>query len=77
MAKTPTAASAWLTIAVGLKAFSHCGFLVNFQVCIFRASLLAMFEHLAVSNIPTIFLTGQEIAPQYSGVLHGKFFVLS
>ncbi|KAK6145279.1 hypothetical protein DH2020_022099 [Rehmannia glutinosa] len=24
-------ASAWLTLAVGLKAFSHCGFLVNLQ----------------------------------------------
>ncbi|KAL9140952.1 hypothetical protein ABFS82_14G071500 [Erythranthe guttata] len=43
MAKTPLIASAWLTLAVGLKAFSHCGFLVNLQ----------------------------EIAPQYSGVLHG------
>ncbi|XP_051143803.1 probable anion transporter 4, chloroplastic isoform X2 [Andrographis paniculata] len=42
-AKSPFIASAWLTIAVGLKAFSHCGFLVNLQ----------------------------EIAPQYSGVLHG------
>ncbi|XP_047330333.1 probable anion transporter 4, chloroplastic [Impatiens glandulifera] len=42
-AKTPTVASAWLTLAVGLKSFSHCGFLVNLQ----------------------------EIAPQYSGVLHG------
>ncbi|KAK4483115.1 hypothetical protein RD792_010294 [Penstemon davidsonii] len=43
MAKNPFIASAWLTLAVGLKAFSHCGFLVNLQ----------------------------EIAPQYSGVLHG------
>ncbi|XP_052186272.1 probable anion transporter 4, chloroplastic isoform X2 [Diospyros lotus] len=43
MAKNPTLASAWLTLAVGLKSFSHCGFLVNLQ----------------------------EIAPQYSGVLHG------
>ncbi|KAK9065826.1 hypothetical protein SSX86_015227 [Deinandra increscens subsp. villosa] len=43
MAKSPVAASAWLTLAVGLKSFSHCGFLVNLQ----------------------------EIAPQYSGVLHG------
>lgn len=42
-ARSPVIASAWLTIAVGLKAFSHCGFLVNLQ----------------------------EIAPQYSGVLHG------
>ncbi|CAI9778728.1 unnamed protein product [Fraxinus pennsylvanica] len=42
-AKSPVLASAWLTVAVGLKAFSHCGFLVNLQ----------------------------EIAPQYSGVLHG------
>nr|GLL42961.1 probable anion transporter 4, chloroplastic isoform X2 [Ipomoea trifida] len=42
-APTPVIASAWLTLAVGLKAFSHCGFLVNFQ----------------------------EIAPKYSGVLHG------
>ncbi|CAH9094240.1 unnamed protein product [Cuscuta europaea] len=42
-APTPTIASAWLTLAVGLKAFSHSGFLVNLQ----------------------------EIAPQYSGVLHG------
>ncbi|RAL43295.1 hypothetical protein DM860_012436 [Cuscuta australis] len=42
-APTPTIASAWFTLAVGLKAFSHCGFLVNLQ----------------------------EIAPQYSGVLHG------
>ncbi|VFQ91434.1 unnamed protein product [Cuscuta campestris] len=30
-APTPTIASAWLTLAVGLKAFSHSGFLVNFQ----------------------------------------------
>ncbi|KAJ9565314.1 hypothetical protein OSB04_001280 [Centaurea solstitialis] len=43
MAKSPVMASAWLTLAVGLKSFSHCGFLVNFQ----------------------------EIAPQYSGVIHG------
>ncbi|XP_015896865.3 probable anion transporter 4, chloroplastic isoform X1 [Ziziphus jujuba] len=43
MAKSPSIASAWLTLAVGLKSFSHCGFLVNLQ----------------------------EIAPQYSGVLHG------
>ncbi|XAR60699.1 hypothetical protein NMG60_11034175 [Bertholletia excelsa] len=43
MAKRPSTASAWLTLAVGLKSFSHCGFLVNLQ----------------------------EIAPQYSGVLHG------
>ncbi|XP_059305148.1 probable anion transporter 4, chloroplastic isoform X1 [Lycium ferocissimum] len=42
-APNPSIASAWLTLAVGLKAFSHCGFLVNLQ----------------------------EIAPQYSGVLHG------
>ncbi|XP_055812810.1 probable anion transporter 4, chloroplastic isoform X1 [Solanum dulcamara] len=42
-APSPSIASAWLTLAVGLKAFSHCGFLVNLQ----------------------------EIAPQYSGVLHG------
>ncbi|KAF9598513.1 hypothetical protein IFM89_028045 [Coptis chinensis] len=32
-AKTPTIASAWLAVAVGLKSFSHSGFLVNFQVC--------------------------------------------
>lgn len=31
-AKTPSTASAWLSLAVGLKAFSHCGFLVNLQV---------------------------------------------
>ncbi|KAL0437846.1 UNVERIFIED_CONTAM: putative anion transporter 4, chloroplastic [Sesamum radiatum] len=49
MARTPFTASAWLTLAVGLKAFSHSGFLVNLQ----------------------------EIAPQYSGVLHGMFSVLS
>ncbi|KAB2620573.1 anion transporter 4 [Pyrus ussuriensis x Pyrus communis] len=42
-AKSPAVASAWLTLAVGLKSFSHSGFLVNLQ----------------------------EIAPQYSGVLHG------
>uniref|UniRef100_A0A2P2JHZ5 Putative anion transporter 4ic n=1 Tax=Rhizophora mucronata TaxID=61149 RepID=A0A2P2JHZ5_RHIMU len=42
-AKSPSIASAWLTLAVGLKSFSHSGFLVNLQ----------------------------EIAPQYTGVLHG------
>lgn len=42
-ARNPFLASAWLTIAVGLKSFSHSGFLVNLQ----------------------------EIAPRYSGVLHG------
>lgn len=31
MAPSPSIASAWLTLAVGLKAFSHCGFLVNLQ----------------------------------------------
>ncbi|XP_059430630.1 probable anion transporter 4, chloroplastic isoform X2 [Corylus avellana] len=30
-AKSPTIASAWLTLAVGLKSFSHSGFLVNLQ----------------------------------------------
>lgn len=33
-APSPSIASAWLTLAVGLKAFSHCGFLVNLQVSI-------------------------------------------
>ncbi|XP_019460692.1 PREDICTED: probable anion transporter 4, chloroplastic [Lupinus angustifolius] len=42
-AKNPSLGSAWLTLAFGLKSFSHSGFLVNLQ----------------------------EIAPQYSGVLHG------
>ncbi|KAH9701597.1 putative anion transporter 4 [Citrus sinensis] len=42
-AKSPVMASAWLTLAIGMKSFSHSGFLVNLQ----------------------------EIAPQYSGVLHG------
>ncbi|KAM1393380.1 hypothetical protein ACFX10_029188 [Malus domestica] len=42
-AKSPAVASAWLTSVVGLKSFSHSGFLVNLQ----------------------------EIASQYSGVLHG------
>ncbi|TQD93968.1 hypothetical protein C1H46_020393 [Malus baccata] len=31
-AKSPAVASAWLTSAVGLKSFSHSGFLVNLQV---------------------------------------------
>lgn len=31
-AKSPSTASAWLTLGVALKAFSHSGFLVNFQV---------------------------------------------
>ena len=31
-AKSPSTASAWLSLAVGLKAFSHSGFLVNLQV---------------------------------------------
>ncbi|KAL0847325.1 hypothetical protein Bca101_020571 [Brassica carinata] len=42
-AKRPLIASAWLSLAVGLKSFSHLGFLINLQ----------------------------EIAPEYSGVLHG------
>jgi hypothetical protein len=32
VAKSPIIASAWLTIAVGLKSFGHSGFLVNLQV---------------------------------------------
>ncbi|KAK3026321.1 hypothetical protein RJ639_041009 [Escallonia herrerae] len=32
LAKSPLTASAWLTLAVGLKSFSHCGFLVNLQM---------------------------------------------
>ncbi|XVE87882.1 hypothetical protein DITRI_Ditri19aG0024200 [Diplodiscus trichospermus] len=47
-AKSPSTASAWLSLTVGLKAFSHCGFLVNLQ----------------------------EIAPHYSGVLHGTVIPL-
>lgn len=31
-AKTPSIGSAWLTVAFGLKSFSHSGFLVNLQV---------------------------------------------
>ncbi|GAB2283239.1 Probable anion transporter 4, chloroplastic [Dionaea muscipula] len=42
-ARSPLVASAWLTSAVGLKSFSHSGFLVNIQ----------------------------EIAPEYTGILHG------
>ncbi|GAB4860050.1 Probable anion transporter 4, chloroplastic, variant 2 [Ancistrocladus abbreviatus] len=42
-AQSPSVASAWLTLAVGLKSFSHSGFLVNIQ----------------------------EIAPEYTGILHG------
>ncbi|KAL9263790.1 putative anion transporter 4, chloroplastic [Drosera capensis] len=42
-ARSPVVASAWLSLAVGLKSFSHSGFLVNIQ----------------------------EIAPEYTGILHG------
>lgn len=31
-AKNPAIGSAWLTVAFGLKSFSHSGFLVNLQV---------------------------------------------
>lgn len=31
-AKQPLVASAWLSLAVGLKSFSHLGFLINLQV---------------------------------------------
>ncbi|KAM6597295.1 hypothetical protein CsatA_007819 [Cannabis sativa] len=31
-AKSPVNASAWLTLAVGLKSSGHSGFLVNLQV---------------------------------------------
>lgn len=31
-AKRPLIASAWLSLAVGLKSFSHLGFLINLQV---------------------------------------------
>lgn len=31
-AKNPSVASAWLTLAFGLKSFGHSGFLVNLQV---------------------------------------------
>ena len=31
-ARNPSVASAWLTLAFGLKSFGHSGFLVNFQV---------------------------------------------
>jgi len=34
-AKNPSIGSAWLTLAFGLKSFSHSGFLVNLQVSIF------------------------------------------
>lgn len=68
-ARTPFVASAWLTVAVGLKAFSHCGFLVNLQVNIFSASSFIMFLNIWL----IVFLCQQEIAPQYAGVLHGKF----
>jgi ACS family sodium-dependent inorganic phosphate cotransporter len=39
-AKSPSVASAWLTLAVGLKSFSHSGFLVNLQVgiCVYTLS---------------------------------------
>lgn len=42
-AKSPSVASAWLTLAVGLKSFSHSGFLVNLQVgilCIYLSQIL-------------------------------------
>lgn len=45
-ARSPFVASAWLTVAVGLKAFSHCGFLVNLQVSIFSASSFANFPNI-------------------------------
>ncbi|RYQ98968.1 hypothetical protein Ahy_B07g086811 isoform B [Arachis hypogaea] len=48
-AKNPSVGAAWLTVAFGLKSFSHSGFLVNLQ----------------------------EIAPKYSGVLHGMISSLS
>ena len=40
MAKHTSIASAWLTLAVGLKSFSHCGFLVNLQVSVLRKKSL-------------------------------------
>jgi hypothetical protein len=40
-AKSPAIASAWLTVAVGLKSFGHSGFLVNLQVfkLLYKSSL--------------------------------------
>ena len=34
-AKKPSIGAAWLTLAFGLKSFSHSGFLVNLQVSYF------------------------------------------
>lgn len=41
-AKSPVIASAWLTIAVGLKSFGHSGFLVNLQVFYTRYAMYYM-----------------------------------
>lgn len=45
-AKTPLVASAWLTVAVGLKAFSHSGFLVNLQVLLIMLKTLELLNRL-------------------------------
>ncbi|CAL5412661.1 unnamed protein product [Camellia sinensis] len=39
MEKHTSIASAWLTLAVGLKSFSHCGFLVNLQQGFLRSKV--------------------------------------
>lgn len=77
-AKSPLIASAWLTLAVGLKSFSHSGFLVNLQVGIPTKPWVKSEpsrDFSLSSNIFLFLLCFQEIAPQYSGVLHGTFII--
>lgn len=71
-ASSPMIASAWLTLAVGLKSFTHSGFLVNIQVCCFRKFM--WIQCIILLTFYLVLLWCQEIAPQYIGVLHGKDF---
>lgn len=41
-ARSPSLASAWLTFSVGLKSFSHSGFLVNLQAHVTKDAKVKM-----------------------------------
>ncbi|KAL3719973.1 hypothetical protein ACJRO7_004889 [Eucalyptus globulus] len=53
-AKQPSIASAWLTLAIGLKSFSHSGFLVNLQVA-FQAKSTVITYNLSFLYVTVYF----------------------
>ncbi|CAN1846497.1 Probable anion transporter 4, chloroplastic [Linum perenne] len=76
-AKSPSIASAWLTLAVALKSFSHSGFLVNFQVGLELDSKVARMSNTAGTLAAIVGTVGAGYFVDLTGSFRGFLLLTS